>query len=149
MDEHLDTINRNSNEIQSVYEFLMGLEERLDKLSERVEAMSMERERTGNGYQPVEDLTSREQEVFLLVYTSSLPLSTNAIADRLGLDERAVRRYLDSLMQKGVPLLEQRYEGLLHYSLELRFKDQQAKQSLVRIDESVSREVLREQQTVY
>lgn len=149
MDEHLDTINRNSNEIQSVYEFLMGLEGRLDKLSERVESLSLEKECPVREYEPVEALTSREQEVFLLVYTSSLPLSSFAIAERLGLDERAVRRYLDGLMQKGVPLLEQRYDGRLHYSLELRFKDEQARRSLVRIDESVSREVLREQETAY
>lgn len=41
MEEHLQTINESTDEIQQNYEYLMDLEKKMDKLSEKVEQIQL------------------------------------------------------------------------------------------------------------
>ncbi|MBN1275450.1 hypothetical protein JXA12_04130 [Candidatus Woesearchaeota archaeon] len=137
LDDHLDGINRNATEMQSLFDYLVELEGKLDKLHERLDSVELAvREPAGRGV--VAPLSYREQEVFLVLYTSELPVSASAVAARLGLSEEVVRHVVACLVSKGVPLLRQVRGGEVMFSLELRFKDAQARGNLVRIDERVS-----------
>ena len=134
LDDHLDTINRNSMEIQGVYEFLTVLEQKIDKLADRIDDLrSEERGR------PADSLTLREQEVFLVLYAADEPLSAMDIASQLGLDASRVSAIVTELALKGIPLIQQFFGGVIAYSLELRFKELQARQNIVIIDQQVSR----------
>ncbi len=138
LDNHLDTINQNSVEIQSLYEYLVALEKKMDKLSERLDTrLPMQNE--------IEPLTSREQEIFLLIYASDAPLRTSLIASRLDLAEDSVIHYIRSMVTKGIPLVQQAAQDDVLISLEAYFKEMQARQSIVRVDKSVSRQVLQEE----
>lgn len=139
LDDHLDAINRNSTEIQSLYEYLIALERKMDKLAERLE------EQQPVARYVVEPLTSREQEVFLHIYMVEGPVQASVVASQLGFSEGLVREYVRSMVAKGIPLLQQVVGDDVSFSLELRFREAQARQSLVRIDESVSRQVSQEQ----
>jgi hypothetical protein len=136
LDDHLDTINRTSGEVQSLYEFLVSLERKVDKLAERLDDAQAD----ATMGRP-SSLSLREQEVFLLLYASDGPLAASSLADRLGLTAAVVGRVVTGLVEKGVPVLQQ---GVVDcsYSLELRFKELQAREGIVVVDECVSRSLI-------
>jgi DNA-binding MarR family transcriptional regulator len=139
MDDHLETINQNTTETQALNERLELLERKIDALLERVDELSLRQHASMTAIAP---LSSREQEVFLLLYASDIPLSVGDLADRLDLTEHAIRRSVESLLQKGVPLLRstgRNNASLL--SLELRFKEAHARHGLVKIDDMVARQL--------
>jgi len=125
LDDHLDGINRNSDEVQSLYEYMLVLERKMDKLSERLDELSSSVSTTS-----VEPLSLHEQEVFLSLYLAELPISSGKIASMLGFTKKAVDEYIDSIMQKGVPLLKESQAGVLHYAMELGFKAKQTKHTV-------------------
>ncbi|MBD3209118.1 hypothetical protein GF367_01710 [Candidatus Woesearchaeota archaeon] len=133
LDMHLDTINENTVELRSVYDLLAGLEQKVEKLAERVDELQLSRRRYA-----VDPLSLAEQEVFLLLYTASLPVALPLLVERLGMSEQGVFRLVHSLSAKGVPVLEQVHDGVVSFALEVRFKEAQARQQVVPLDRRVS-----------
>jgi DNA-binding CsgD family transcriptional regulator len=141
LDVHLDTINQGTDEIQQNFEYLAQIESKIDKLSERIEAIELHL--TGGKRPQVSkiDLSLREQEVFLIIYSTAEKLSRKHIARRLGFTEDMVEAYLANIITKGVPVLRQAVEGETLYFLDLRFREQQAKYKVIAIHDQVVREL--------
>ncbi len=129
LDDHLEAINGNSAEIQSLYGFLSALEQRLDKLSDRLDEIFM----------PVSSLSIREQELFLALYTASSPLSVRTLASRLGFSTAVVYSLLDFLRQRDVPVVEVKVGRGIAYALDKDFCELQAKEQVVKIDSVVAK----------
>jgi biotin operon repressor len=88
------------------------------------------------------ELPIREQEVFLIIYSESNAVSSKEIGRRLGFSDEMVNRYIDNMISKGVPLLIQHKDDEILVSMELKFKDLQAKKNILKIDESISKQLL-------
>ncbi len=145
LDNYLDTINQNTNEIQNNYEFLLELDRKVDTLSERVDEITLLLEPSNNVSPDQIDLTIREQEVFLVLYAINKKLSAGAIARRLGLTPDKVNDYLQNLMDKQVPVLKEIFNNRIFYFLDDRFRSIQAKQNIIKIDSSVSNQLLHDE----
>ncbi len=141
MNQHLDAINQNTNEIQACYEYLAELDAKLDKMAERLDALQFS---ISSEQVPAITLTHREQEVFLVLYTREDPVTSVEVARRLGLTVEMVDQYLTSIVAKGVPLLRTFASGKVYHSLDLKFKDLQARKNVLGIGEAVSQQLLNE-----
>ncbi len=141
MDQHLDTINQNTNEIQACYEYLAELDAKLEKMNERLDEIQY---RLEPSYQELErvHLTPREQEVFLVMYAVEDPITTADIARRLGLTIEMVEQYLTNISAQGVPVLKSFVNGKVYHSLDLKFKDLQARKNILQISDAVRAQVL-------
>lgn len=138
MDDQRETLNQLTSELEGVYDWIFQFEQSLQKISEGVAEKQVARQAD------VVNLTLREQELFVLLYLTQEPLHLTSIADRLGFQELVVQEYADRLMMKGVPVLRQPTSEGLFYSMELKFKERQAKEHLVEIDPRISQELLPE-----
>lgn len=145
-DEHLDTINQNTNEIQANYEYVCELDSKIDKLTQRLDEMQMflSRQKVVDDYKlamPVKKLTYREQEVFMVLYTSSKEDITYAsIAKRLGFNEEMVKNYVSALGAKGVPIIKKLLGDKIFISLEEGFKNYQTKENILEIHENLAKQ---------
>jgi len=142
MDQHLDSINQNTNEVQSCYEYLAELDAKIEKLGERVDELqfALVPEQQEPAYDIV--LTHREQEVFMVLYTCEDPVTGLEVARRLGLTVEMVDQYLGNISAKGVPILRTFANGKVYHSLDLKFKDLQARKNVLRINEALSHQLL-------
>lgn len=141
MTEHLTSINQNTNEIQSNYEFLLELESKINKLSERMDELSMYLGLGGKSkYYEVKSLNRREQEVFLLLYTlkEGGSITYQMIARRLALTESLVQNYVANMIAKGVPVIKRYINNNVHLSLDPHFKALQAKENIAGIHRKLS-----------
>ncbi|MFH1174527.1 MAG: hypothetical protein V1725_05295 [archaeon] len=145
LDQHLDSINENTQEIDYVQDQLAELEKKIDKLAERMDELSLQLNPHFSTLNIT--LTHREQEVFLVVYASEAKLTAADVARKLGLTEDMVNNAVYNITAKGVPLLKQLIDEKIYLYLDPQFKALQARNKLVKVDEGVVKHI-REERTV-
>ncbi len=130
LDDHLLAINENTNEIHANYEQLCQAENKLDKLSQKLEALELAKRRhdvqatlTKSG-----QLSANERRVFLALYTAQR-LTFDELSEVLSLPLFAVRKYVASLAQKGIPIEADRISQSIR--LPQAFKQLQAKENIL------------------
>jgi len=145
-DEHLDTINQNTNEIQANYEFLCEIDSKLDKLCQRLDEVQMGSINQNSIVKitdlenPIGKLTKREQEVFMILYTNeNKDLTYSEISRRLGFKEDMVRNYVSGLSSKGIPILKKFVSNKIFLYLDPAFKDLQARKNVLEISENLAK----------
>ena len=138
-DEHLQAINENTNEISASYEHICEIEEKLDRLSARVEQIQMYFE---SGDAPkssnfeVKKLNRREQEVFLVMYTLEEEhgnVTYENIANRLGISIELAGSYVTALIEKGVPIIKRYINSKPYLKLDPDFKTLQTKENILQL----------------
>ena len=142
-EDHLTAINENTNEIQANYEYLCEIDDKIEKICQRLDQIELflqkqhnfklEEKQTYN----IEKLTKREQEVFLVLYTSEEkgPVSYKELSRKTGLPEELVSSYIVSIVQKGVPIKKRYIANKAFLFLEKRFKNLQAKENILKIEQ--------------
>ncbi|NJL44421.1 MAG: hypothetical protein HC945_03875 [Nitrosarchaeum sp.] len=137
--DHLDAINKNTDELLCCFSFLTELETKLAKLSERLDAVEHVRPATPPH---AETLTTAEQEVFLALYVSDVPISIRMTARRLGLSEELIERLVEALALKGVPIDRNYRNQEVYLSVPSRFKQLQAQRNVLGITRQISQQIL-------
>ncbi len=144
LDDHLTTVNENTNEIQSNYEFLNELDQKIDKLSSRLDQIQLFLQENSNfqvDHEPIfeiQELTSREKEVFLVLYTlddQSKGTTYTEIARKLMLTETLVGNYILNMIGKGIPIIKTYIDGKAYLKIDSDFKRAQAKSNLLKIEQ--------------
>jgi len=137
-EEHLDTINENTNEIQANYEYLCEVDNKINKLNEKIEEIQLILNKlTGQKLEfqasqmHIEALTSEEQKIFLAIYTEDRPVSYMELAKQVGKPLTLVRSYVTNLIEKGVPINKSYVKGRPYVMIDADFKRLQAKKNIV------------------
>lgn len=151
-EDHLNTINDNTNEIQANYEFMNKLDSKIDKLNEKIEEIQcfIKNFTEDEDNENLEDecsykkvfLTNKEKEVFLALYTLAEekgPVMYSLIAKKLGITEFMVREYVTNLIEKGIPIIKKYVKRDVYIDIEQKFKHVQARENIVGISESMAR----------
>lgn len=135
--EHLEAINSNTQELTAAYQHISVLESKIDKLNERIDELTLQVKGAAIPEYSIE-LSLREQEVFLTLYTAAEPLCIEEIAKHLGLTPDLVGVYINKLVTKGIPLLRKGVNELTFYTLDDEFKTMQARKNVVPVSEQVA-----------
>lgn len=138
--DHLDSINQNTTEFESVYKRLDAFEKMIEKLTERVDCLAGKDQSLLPQIKQQESITLnlREQEFFLTLYTATETYTASEYARYLGLTEELVHALAHRLIGKGIPVLKETDEiGRVCYMLDNSFKELQAKQNIIPINTSI------------
>ncbi len=145
LNDHRDTLNQNTNEIQSNYELICKLESKIDKMEERLDELSLfvqqNNEDSSSEKYVVSELTRKEQEVFMTIYTSEQGTTYHQIARKMGLTEDVVVCYVTNIIAKGVPIVKRYLPNGVMVFLDEEFKKVQAQQNILKINESIGKMV--------
>ncbi|MBW2975025.1 hypothetical protein KY366_04880 [Candidatus Woesearchaeota archaeon] len=142
-EDHLTAVNENTNEIQANYELISNLDQKLNKLAERLDSIELFLQRQGMeieekpDFKPIK-LTKREQEIFLILYTSEEVKGSVTyldIARKVCLPEDIVSSYISNMIRKGIPITKRYIANEAHLNLNPKFKAQQAKENILQIEQ--------------
>jgi hypothetical protein len=133
LEEHLSAINENSSEIQALFDYLQQLDNKIEKLSQRLDGVQMENSEPHDEFPSIVPLNQTEKKVFLTLYTEQLPLSHQEISSRARVPLSIVTECLSSLAEKCVPILRTMANGQIFVKLSPSFKERQAKENLVNL----------------
>jgi len=146
-DDHRESINDSTNEIEANYELLCKLESKVDRLQEQFEHLQLSLSTVlGNSPRPTDmemiELDEKEKEVFLVLYTASneRPLTYKEIAAAVKESEFLIRGYITNMIEKNVPISKRYINEVAYLSLERSFKDRQAKENIVKLTQRTVRE---------
>ena len=141
--EHLQAINENTNEIQSNYEYLSEVENKINKLTERVDQIQLFLQSNTNfAVDRIENfeikpLKRNEQYVFLVLYAledEKGSVTYTDIARKTGFTESLVMDYITSIIEKGVPIIKRYINNRAYLKLDKEFKRLQTKENILMID---------------
>jgi len=141
LEEHLQAINENTNEITASYEYISEIENKIDKLSARIEQIQMHLE-CGSSDAPKSDnfdvkrLNRREQEVFLVIYTledEKNGVTYDDIACKLSMSVQLAANYVTALIEKGIPIIKRYINSKPRLRLDPEFKTLQIKENILQL----------------
>ena len=133
MDDHLASINENTEEMHDQEAHLEDVEEKFEKLKERVDEIHMMLSQLTKTSEYT--LSETEKSVFMVLYSiEQTPLSYSDISMRTGLTELAVKAHIFSMINKAIPILERQIDNQSFFRLDKKFKELQAKENVLKID---------------
>ena len=142
LDEHRNSINDNTDEIQSNFSYLCELDKKIEMLSARIEELFLVVGSAAAGREfKVAPLSGRERDVFMALYALGevFPfVSYKQIARKLGISECLVSGYLAGLVEKGVPIVKKYDSGVAFVKLDDLFRQLQAKDSMFGVNSVLS-----------
>lgn len=144
VEDHLLSINQNTNEIQSNYAYSLKIDPKLNKLAERIEEISM---LNGlNKHQKIPEmpkLTIVEKEIFLTLYTQCEEkeyTTYKKIAKAINLSETLIMNYITILIEKGIPIIKSYSDDSTKIKLSSYFKTLQTKKNILKINHDFSKQ---------
>jgi hypothetical protein len=143
-DEHLESINQLTSELQTAFEYISELENKYEKLKENIdELMIFKNSILLNDKSHFSNivLSLEEQKLFqtLYVFGEKEPLSWNFIIKKLDLNDTSFRLLLSSLLDKKIPITKERIGSEWYFNIDPRFREMQTKEQLIHVHESVSK----------
>ncbi|MEK6837183.1 MAG: hypothetical protein AABX69_00905 [Nanoarchaeota archaeon] len=146
-DDHRESINDNTSEIEANYELLCKLESKVDRLQEQVEQLQIGMSEFLGMHTQADaasaiELDEKEKDVFLILYTAAeqKPLTYREIAAAIKESEFLIRGYVTNLVEKGVPISKRYINDIAYISIDRSFKDRQAKENIVKLSQKTVRE---------
>lgn len=138
LDDHRASINENTCELETVYEFMNELARKLDKLAERVDDIALRvnagpKERSFE----FEPLSSREKEVFRAIYELTecrAYVAVDDVARRCMLTRELVGTHIAAIARKGVPLTKRCDNGRGFVRIDPAFRSLQARKNVIGLD---------------
>jgi hypothetical protein len=140
LDEHLDAINQSTNEISANYEYLVEIDFKINKLSEKIEQLQLFLEQNF-GYKSTKQpkfqpkpLTNNEQDVFLvlaMLEEKKGAVTYGDIAKRTGLSDDLISNYVTRMIEKNVPIIKRYVNNQPFLRLDPQFKKLQEKENIL------------------
>lgn len=138
--DHLQTINENTAEINSNHNYVLHLENMINKLNERLDEVEHKiSELSGKKIMTADDfkgiiLKPKEQEIFLVLYSRTGDLiDYREISKSLGITEQSVRKYISRMINKGIPIIKKYFDNNVYLVLDSDFRNLQAKEDILNI----------------
>lgn len=146
VEDHLTSINENTNELQSNYEYSMELDGKINKLAERIDEISMLiglQKKKKKSEMP--KLTTVEKQIFLALYTlcdQQESASYREIASIVNLSETLIMSYITILIEKGIPIIKSYKDNKTTLKLSSYFKNLQTKNNILKINQDITKQVI-------
>jgi hypothetical protein len=137
--EHLDAINGNTSEIRDTHEYVCELDSKIEKLTEKIDNISFFLNELKSQKDLIVSLSPHEQKVFLVLYLEHSPLPFFELVKRTQLPDAMVERILKSLVDNNIPVISQKIQGTELFALDPKFKEKQARENIIKIDEAVTK----------
>lgn len=143
--DHLDTINENTQELEATSDQVHEIEAKLDKLNMRMDAMHMVLKQLVFEHRLSVQLNLNEQKLFSLLCAHKNYLKMDYVVARLRLPELAVKELVTALMDKGIPVVRKEHGGGSFLHMDPAFSQLQQQQGIIKISPAVHQQFANQQ----
>lgn len=127
-EEHLDSINENTNEIQSLQEVCSELDNKIEKIDERMDEIQIALENAGifkkrkHNFASQIKLTKSETEIYDFLIGTEDEKTYRDISHNSGFDQESIKTILSNLVEKGVPIVQKFINNCAYIDVDQEFK---------------------------
>jgi len=132
LDEHLTSINENTDEIQCNFDLFKQLNSKIDKLTERLDllqtmltSVQIEEKKSFD----ISPLTKKEKDLFQALYLlahEKESVTYSELARSCCITDQLAAQYVTNLIEKGVPVWKKYVNKVAHLTLDPDFVLEQA-----------------------
>ena len=133
-EDHLESINQNTIEIQSSFELLSRLATRVEKIEHRLATIENRAPERSN---ETVLLTRDEEEVYALLLDSTRQqrlLTYEHIAEKVEVSKTFCAHLIANLVEKGIPIVKKFSNGDVFLEIDARFIERESMISVATID---------------
>lgn len=144
LDDHLLSINENTQELEAQYSHMKAMDKRLKSLEEQfakindVLAKLMPNEMKQQQEQEKITVTAQEEKVFTALYQADSLVSYDDLTSVCDRSLSFVRSTMNRLIEKGIPVVQETVKRKTMFMLEPKFKEQQVKYGIVAIERALT-----------
>lgn len=135
--DHLDTINENTQEIESNAEHLHAIEQKIEKLHTRMDSMHMMFKQIIMQSRVSVELNLDEQRVFSLLSCYKNYVKMKDVVERTRLSKQDINDIITSLMDKGIPVVRRSMASETFLRMDPEFSALQERQQIIKISPAV------------
>ena len=126
-DEHLESINQLTAELQTAFEYISELENKYEKIKEITDELLIFKNSmllNDKSHFSNIDLTLEEQKLFLALYVfgEKEPLAWKNMISKLNTNQNALKLLLSSLLDKKIPITKEKIGSDWYFNLDPRFR---------------------------
>jgi hypothetical protein len=143
-DEHLESINELTTELQSAFDYISDLENKYEKIKEITDELQMFKNSlllSDKSHFSNIILSLDEQKLFLTLYVfgEKEPLPFRYLIKKLSMEQNLIKTLLSSLLDKKIPITREKISTEWYFNIDSRFRELQTKENIIKIHESVSK----------
>ncbi|MBW3013698.1 hypothetical protein KY335_00480 [Candidatus Woesearchaeota archaeon] len=143
LDDHLQAINDNTAEVELNYTYLLDMNKRLKFIESKMQVFEkilskLTSEKICETKKAKIKISKQEQDVFMAFYHSESALTYEDICDSMGKSESFVRCFINSLIEKGVPITKHIIKRKTYFLLDPAFREMQTKQNILNIEKTLT-----------
>ena len=137
MDEHLQSINENTIEIEHQHDTIFSLEEKMEKLSMRMDTIQMMFTKLIMQTRVSVQLSDNEQSVFALLFEFTKYIPLKYVAEKTSLSETDLEESLPALRDQRIPVEQRTIGDKAYLKMDADFRELQMREHIVKINPSV------------
>jgi len=143
-DDHLTAINENSTEIQANFEYLQEMNDKIEKLREKIDEIHCLVRGPESENKPefsFKPLNSKEKEIFAVTYAlteTQAYVTYEQIARKTTLTPELVASLVANMVAKGIPITKKYHQRIAYVALDPNFRQLQAKENIVHLDTQIT-----------
>jgi predicted nuclease with TOPRIM domain len=142
IDDHLQSINENTDEIENNYSYLVDIDQRLKLLETKVDSIfDMLAKLTKTDVKKTRSkikLSEQEQVVFSVLYMADRALDYGQLCFKSKRSEYFVRNCINTMIEKGIPIKKHIINKKVYFILDKAFKDLQTKKNILNIEKTLT-----------
>lgn len=144
LEDHLDSINDNTNEVEYFAELMMEFDNRLTRLENTIYSM------TGKLNQILPDdnnpkaakLTDKEADIFQTIFRSeNEPIALNEISRQTSITENSVKKIIQNMIEKQIPIISTDTTTGRYFYVEEGFREKQLKFNVLNLSTNLTLDV--------
>jgi len=140
LDDHLLAINENTAEMDSIHEKIAGVDAKIDKLNERMDTIHLMFRQLLTQTSVKVELSAEEQRLFVLLANYKNYLRMDDICAKLCHADDETLEHVNSMCDKGIPIIKKEAEGRMLLKLDDEFRSLQQKENLIKISPAIEQQ---------
>lgn len=141
-EDHLQSINENTDEIETNYSYLLDMDQRLKEMDKKVNTIfDMLAKLTKTDVKKSKNkirLSHNEQEVFMVFYMADRALSYGQLCFKSKKSEPMVRNAINLMIEKKIPVKKHIINKKAYFILDRAFRELQTKENILNIEKTLT-----------
>lgn len=144
LEDHLDSINDNTNEVEYFAELMMEFDNRLTRMENAIFSMTSKVNQIipDDNHPRSAKLTDKEADVFQIIFRSeNEPVGLNDLSKQTNITENNVKKIVQNMIEKQIPIISTDTTNGRFFYVEESFREKQLKFNVLNLSTNLTLDV--------
>lgn len=142
LEDHLDSINDNTNELEHFSEIIYEFDNRLNKIEDTLEFIKNSLVNNDIKKPTGPRLNEKESDIFQAIFRQEgEPVLLASLSKEVGIPENSLKRVITAMVNKGIPIMQTNCATGKFFYLENDFREKQLKHNVLNLSTNLTLDI--------